>query len=99
MLISQTEYYVPSSIFRRSYALSVGFKMKSLKKVSSCVKTKTNSNSAVNLAWMLKEENIHFYLFDESLFSDICTLKHATIELIDCKNLGKRSETANALFQ
>ena len=48
---------------------------------------------------MLKEENIHFYLFDESPFSDICTLKYATIELIDCKNLGKRSETANALFQ
>ena len=48
---------------------------------------------------MLKEENIHFYLFDESHFSDICTLKYATIELIDCINLGKRPETANVLFQ
>ena len=35
---------------RRTYALSVGFKMKPLRKVFSSVKTKTNSNFAVKLA-------------------------------------------------
>ena len=40
-----------------------------------CVKTKANTNSAVNLAEMLKEANIHFCLLDESQFpKNICTL-------------------------
>ena len=39
------------SLFRRTYALSVDFKMKFLKKKTfSSVKTKTNPNSAVELA-------------------------------------------------
>ena len=35
---------------------------------------KTNSSFTVNLAEMLKEATIQFYLFDESHFSNICTL-------------------------
>ena len=61
-------------MFKRTYAVSFGFKMKLPKKVFSCVKTKTNSNFAVNLAEMLKEATIIFYLFDESYFSNTCTL-------------------------
>ena len=38
------------------------------------VKTKSNSNFAVNLPEMLKEATIHFCLFDESHFSNIYTL-------------------------
>ena len=59
---------------RRNYVLSVGFKMKPLRKSFSCIKTETNSNFAENLAEMLKEAPIHFCLFDESHFSNICTL-------------------------
>ena len=51
------------SFFRRTYTLSVGFKIKTPKKTFSNVKTKTNSSFAV------KEATIHFYcLFDESCF-------------------------------
>ena len=45
------------------------------------VETKTNSNFAVNLVEILKEETIHFCLFDESNFSDICT--YLTIKCIE----------------
>ena len=41
---------------------------------ASHLKTKTNSNFAVSLAEMLKEPTIHFCLFGESHFSNICTL-------------------------
>ena len=37
---------------RRNYVLSVGFKMKPLRKSFSCIKTETNSNFAENLAEM-----------------------------------------------
>ena len=41
---------IPSAVFRRTHALSIGFKMKSLKKAFSCVKAKTNANFAVKVA-------------------------------------------------
>ena len=78
MPISQTECYFKNAQYRffgRTYALSVGFKKKA--------KTKNYSNFAVNLAEMLKEATIHFCLFDESHFSNICTLQYVTIECID----------------
>ena len=71
--------------------------MKPLRKSVSCVKTKTNSNFAVNLAEMLKEANIHVCLFDESHFSNT-VLKIEGIE-INCVNVGRRSEAAKVLFQ
>ena len=40
---------IPSTLFRRIYVLSVGFKIKALKKAFSDVKTKTNSNLAVKV--------------------------------------------------
>ena len=44
----------------------------------SCVETKTNFAS--NLAKMLRESTIYFCLFDESHFSNTCTLQYVTIE-------------------
>ena len=46
----------------------------------SCVKTKINVNFVVNLAEIQKEATIHFLLFDESHFSNICTLYYVKIE-------------------
>ena len=58
---------------------------------------------------MLKEATTHFYIFDESHFSNICTLWYATTECINqrkprifeysCVNIGKTSEAAKPLFQ
>ena len=64
---------IPSIFYRRTYAFSVGFKMKPLKKTFPSVKTKANSNFAVNLVEMLEEATIHFCVFDESHFPNICT--------------------------
>ena len=41
---------IPSTFIRKTYALSVGFKMKPLKKAFFSVKTKPNPNFAVKLA-------------------------------------------------
>ena len=55
-----------SSVFRRTYALSVGFKMKTLRKCVFQCQEKTNSSFAVKVT---KEATIHFYyLFDEHVF-------------------------------
>ena len=43
-------------------------------------KTKSNSNFIVNLAEMLKEETIHFFLFDESQISAL--FNYGAIEFI-----------------
>ena len=51
-----------------------GSKLNLQEKAFFYVKTKTNSNFAVNLAEMLKEATIHFCLFGKSHFSNICTL-------------------------
>ena len=58
------------AFFRRTYALSVGFKMKHLRKSAfQCYKTKTSSSFAV------KPVKRYFYcLLHESPFSNICTL-------------------------
>ena len=56
--------------FRRTYALSVGFKMKTLSFLMLRQKP-----PQVLPQKSLKEANIHFYcLFDELRFSDICTI-------------------------
>ena len=62
-------------------------------KAFSCVKT--------NVAEMLKEAIIHFCLFDESHFSNICTFYYVEVECIKINfvNTGKRSEAAKFLFQ
>ena len=41
---------IPSTVFRRTYALSFGFKMKNRTKKFSWVKTKNNSNFALKHA-------------------------------------------------
>ena len=62
------KFLVPS--FRKTYALSVGFKIKLLRK--SIFKTKTKPNFAVKTCW--EEQPFIFTLyFDESHFSNICT--------------------------
>ena len=54
---------------------------------------------AVNLAEMLKEATIHFFLIDESHFWNICTLIMWQYIEIDCVNIEQRSGTAKLVFQ
>ena len=61
----------PELPFRRTYVLSVSFKTKP--GVFLCYDKKQLSFCS-NLAEMLKEATIHLCLFDESHFSNICTL-------------------------
>ena len=63
---------IPSTVLRRTKALSVGFK-KNFKKAVSCVKTKSYSNFAVKLAKF-------FCLFDESPFSRISTHEYVIMQ-------------------
>ena len=58
------ESYFKNSYYKRNYALS-GFKMKPLQKKSFHV-LREEIIFAVNLAEMLKETIIHFFLIDES---------------------------------
>ena len=60
--------------FRRIVALSVGFNMKPLKKGFPVLRQKATEILAKNLTQILKEATIHYCLFDESHFSNICTL-------------------------
>ena len=80
MPISQTEGYFEKPFFIRTYAFPVGFKMKTLRKSIFQKPTQV-------LQWkLLKEAAIHFYcLFDESHFSDICTV----MELKDLNSFCK----------
>ena len=70
MPISQMEGYLKIlvSFFKITYALSIGFKMKPLRKRLSGVNTKTNPNFAVKIAG---RSNHSFLLFDESHFSNL----------------------------
>ena len=52
-------------------------------KTFSCVKKVTDSNFAGNIAEMLNKGTMHFCLFDESYFSNICGLQYLTIECIE----------------
>ena len=70
MSISQMEGYFKNPYFKRTYALSVDIKT-STKKRFPVLRQKTIF--PVNLAEMLKEATIHFFLIDESYFSNICT--------------------------
>ena len=71
MSISKMEGYFKNPYFKRTYALYVGFKMKPLK----CFPVLRHKPIfGVNLAEMLKEAIIHFFLIDELHFSNICTL-------------------------
>ena len=62
-----------STIFRRTYALSVRFEMEPLKKAFPSVK-ENQLEFCRNHAETLKEASIRFCLFNESHFSNICTL-------------------------
>ena len=73
MPIPQMESYFKNTYFKRTHALSVGYKMKPLRKKRFPVLSR-KPIFAVNLAKMLKEATIHFFLIDESHFSNICTL-------------------------
>ena len=72
MSIPQTEGFlkIPIVIFGRTYALSVGFKMKSLKQEFSCVKTKTKSNFAVEIG---ERSNHSFSIY---LMNHLKCIKH-----------------------
>ena len=66
------------------------------------IKTKINSNFAPDLAEMLNEATIYFCLFDESHFSNNlyflrCVSQDNLYKLINCLNIGKKSEAANSL--
>ena len=77
MPISQTEVYFknPQCFFLEEFTLFLSaIKLNLEEKAFPSVKTKTNSNFALNPAEMLKEAIIHFCLFDQSHFSNICIL-------------------------
>ena len=57
--------------------------MKPLRKTIYCVKAKTHSNFAVNLAEMGKAATICLCLYDVSYFSNICTILNVTVECIE----------------
>ena len=65
--------------------------MKPLRKTTYCVKAKTHSNFAVNLAEMGKEATICLCLYDVSYFSNILNV---TVECIEFNLIvqTKRSE-------
>ena len=72
-----------STVFRRIYTLSVGFKIKPLRKSVFQCYDKNQPKFCRKTCW--KEQTIHFYcLFDESHFSNIiCTyIKHFSNSLI-----------------
>ena len=73
MPVSQMEGYFKNPYFKRTYALSVGFKMKPLQKKRFPV-LRQKPIFPVNLAEMLKEATIHFFLSDDKHFSNVCTL-------------------------
>ena len=73
--------------FRRLYALSVGFEMKTLKKVFSNVKTKTNSNFAVKVTERSRQSH----------FSDIPMIME--FKELNCVNIWKMSEAVNLALQ
>ena len=72
MPISQMEGCFKNPYFKRTYALSVDFKMKPLQEKRFPV-LRQKPIFAVNLAERLKEATIHFFLIDESHFPNICT--------------------------
>ena len=77
MPISQTKSYFKNPYYpflEEAMLLLLNLKWNRSKKSFTCVKAQTNSNFAINLAEMLKEATINFFLFDESHFSNICTL-------------------------
>ena len=93
---------IPSIVFRRTYVLPVGFKMKLPRKAFSCVKTKKKAKS--NFAVKVAERSNHsfsFYLmvhfFQTSIFFKYVTMEY--IELNYCVNIWKRLEAAKRLFQ
>ena len=64
---------IPSTLFQKSQCSFCWLQNNTSKKKRSCVKTKSNSNFVCRkTCW--KEQPFIFYLFDESLFSNICTL-------------------------
>ena len=82
---------IPVPFFRRTYALTVGLKMKPLRKAFSSVKTKAYPNFAVKLA----ERSNHFTAY---LMNHIFQISVLIMEGIDCVNISKRSKAANQPF-
>ena len=77
MLISQMEGYFKNPYFKRTYALSVGFKMKPLRKGVFLLRQKRIF--AINPAQMLKKATIHFFLIDELHFQTSALFNYVTI--------------------
>ena len=77
MSISQMEGYFKNPLFHfleEPVLFLLALKWNLQEKAFSCVKTKTNSVLAGNIAEMLKEATISFFLIDEWHFSNIYTL-------------------------
>ena len=70
MPISQMVSYFKNPYFKRTYADSVGFEIKPLQKKHFPV-LRQKPIFAINLAEILKEATIHFFLINESHFSNI----------------------------
>ena len=89
----------PVPFYRITHALSVGIKMKTLKKAFSNVKTKTNLNFAVKLAESSNHSfllSIWWIIFLKHLYSLIRAMECK--ELNSCVNIWKRSEAAKKPF-
>ena len=94
---------IPSTIFRRTYALSVSFKMKPLRKRTLLCEDKDQLSFCWKPCWNAERSN-HLFIsnwwiaFLKQLFS--LTLWQYNIQkLIDCVNIGKRSGAAKLVFQ
>ena len=72
MPISHMAGYFKNPYFKRTYALSFGFKKRNLYEKHFPV-LRQKLIFVINLAEMLKEATIHLFLIDESHFSNICT--------------------------
>ena len=86
--------------FRRTF--SAGFKINPLKNCFPVVRQKPTQILLQKGERSKKEQPLIFCLFDESPFSNICTLcmwQWNVLNLIDCANNCKISEAVKILFQ
>ena len=94
---------IPSTIFRRTYALSVSFKMKPLRKSIFLYQEKNQFSFCHKPCWNTEWSN-HSFLFNWwiTFFKHLYSLimwQYYIKKLIDCVNMGKWSGAVKLLFQ
>ena len=92
---------IPSTIFRRTYALSVGFKRKPLKKRFPVWRQRPTQFLPESLLECWKKQPFisnWWIAFFKHLYS-LILWQYNIQKLIDCVNIGKRSGAAKLVFQ